>query len=123
MDNRRYKAAKENRDENAFVTYPTVVLNSVAYLSLSAHARMLVKTFGKLSTFAEKVGHVLDARDKKKKELSVEISATRREVTPHYRRKDDIQAKCPAQRFEGEQAFRKSSSVMPRYASKATHIG
>ncbi|CAN7312211.1 hypothetical protein LJR029_005473 [Caballeronia sp. LjRoot29] len=42
MDKRKYKAGKEKRDGTTFVAFPTVVLNSVAYLGLSAHARMLL---------------------------------------------------------------------------------
>src|SRR5688500_881599 len=38
----RYKDAREKRDGNSHVAVPHVVLNSVAYLGLTAHARMLL---------------------------------------------------------------------------------
>jgi len=38
----KWKGARERRDGNAFVPVPCVVLQSVAYVGLSAHARMLL---------------------------------------------------------------------------------
>lgn len=39
---RRYKDAKDKRDSGGFVIIPCSVLNGAAYLSVSAHARMLL---------------------------------------------------------------------------------
>ncbi|MBU1426896.1 MAG: hypothetical protein KKH12_05400 [Gammaproteobacteria bacterium] len=38
----RYKNAKEKRDGTTFISVPLCVLNGAAYLSLGAHARMLL---------------------------------------------------------------------------------
>ena len=38
----KWKGARERRDGNSFVPVPCVVLQSVAYVGLSAHARMLL---------------------------------------------------------------------------------
>jgi len=38
----RYKNAKDKRDGGAFYTVPAAVLNGVAYLDCSSHARMLL---------------------------------------------------------------------------------
>lgn len=40
--NRRYKDAKDKRDGTKFFALPDCVLNGAAYISLSAHARMLL---------------------------------------------------------------------------------
>ena len=40
--NNRFKNAKDKRDGGAFFTLPAAVLNGAAYLSLNAHARMLL---------------------------------------------------------------------------------
>lgn len=42
MKTRRYKEAKEKRDGGGFVAFPNVVLDSAAFIGLSAHARMLL---------------------------------------------------------------------------------
>jgi hypothetical protein len=45
----KWKGARERRDGGAFVPVPCVVLNSVAYVGLSAHGRMLL--FDLLATY------------------------------------------------------------------------
>lgn len=42
MSKKNYKNAKEKRDGGRFVQVPSVVLDGAAYLSLNAHARMLL---------------------------------------------------------------------------------
>jgi len=40
--NKRYKSAADKRDSGQFVAIPHAVLNGVAYLTVSSHARMLL---------------------------------------------------------------------------------
>ncbi|MBA4143310.1 MAG: hypothetical protein H0X43_10000 [Nitrosospira sp.] len=42
MGRNRYKEARDKREGGSFVSVPHEVLNSVAYVGLSAHARMLL---------------------------------------------------------------------------------